>query len=296
MLLNYISREDLQKSIEQLDQALYNHQQWYVALIRTLVCRLPGDEHDLHQDAYKHCRFGQWYYGENIPEELKKHPGFAAIGEEHQRMHQSCSQLLVENASNSIKVIDYDKFANTLERMRLEIYTLKHELDDTLYNHDPLTGAITRVSMLPILREYHELVKRENQSSAIAMMDIDLFKSLNDQHGHIAGDRVLSSLIDYSIKHIRPYDKIFRYGGEEFLFFMQNTEMSVALDIITRLCEGISKLSIDIGTQHAVGTTVSFGIAMLDPTIGVEDSIDRADKALYAAKAAGRNCVMVWEP
>lgn len=88
MFLNYISREELQKSIDQLEQALYNHQQWYSATVRTLVCRLPGDEHDLSMEAHEHCRFGQWYYGKSIPAELKKHPGLVSIGQEHQRMHQ----------------------------------------------------------------------------------------------------------------------------------------------------------------------------------------------------------------
>jgi diguanylate cyclase (GGDEF)-like protein len=296
MSLSYISREDLQKSIEQLEQALYNHQVWYNGLTRTMICRLPGDEHDLAKNAYEHCRFGQWYYGENIPQKLKEHQGFIAIGDEHRHMHQMCTQLLIENESNSIKTIDYDKFANALERMRLEIYALKRELDETLYNHDPLTGAVTRVSMLPILREHQELLKRENQSCVIAMMDIDHFKRINDQYGHSAGDLVLVELINFSMKKIRPYDKIFRYGGEEFLFLMQNTDMTVAFDIITRLCNEIAKLSIDIGTQHFVSTSVSFGVTTLDPNIPVEESIDRADKALYEAKAAGRNCVMVWTP
>lgn len=296
MLLNYVSREELQKSIEQLEQALYNHHQWHNALTRTLVCRLPGDEHDLSPLAHKACRFGQWYYGENIPEKLQEHPGFVAIGEEHQRMHQLCTQLLTENAHNSIRPIDYDKFANALERMRLEILALKRELDDTLYNHDPLTGAITRVSMLPILREHQELIKREGKNCCVAMMDIDLFKKVNDQYGHVAGDHVLITLVDFSVKHIRPYDKIFRYGGEEFLFFLQNSDQSVGYEMLSRLREGIESLAIDLGTQHPICVTVSFGLTVLDPNISVEESIDRADKALYKAKAEGRNCIRIWAP
>ncbi len=296
MLLNYVSREEVQKNIEQLEQALFNHQQWYNALTRTLICRLPGDEHDLSPMAHKACRFGQWYYGGKIAEKLREHPGFIAIGEEHQRMHQLCTQLLCENANNSIRTIDYDKFANALERMRLEIYALKRELDDTLYNHDPLTGAITRVSMLPILREHQELIKREKQDCVIAMMDIDFFKKINDTYGHTTGDHVLIALIEYSVKHIRPYDKIFRYGGEEFLFFMQNTDLTVGLEMISRLREGIAALLIDIGTQQSIHLSVSFGLTLLDPNVPVEESIDRADKALYMAKTGGRNCVKVWAP
>jgi diguanylate cyclase (GGDEF)-like protein len=293
-MINYVSREELQKSIEQLEQALYNHKQWSSELTRTLVCRLAGDEHDLSPNAYKACRFGQWYYGSNIPDKLKEHPGFIAIGDEHMRMHQLCTQLLSENSSNSIKTIDYDKFANALDRMRLEIIALKRELDETLYNHDPLTGAITRVSMLPTLRELHEITKREGGQCVIAMMDIDHFKNVNDLHGHVIGDRALITLVNYCLKNIRLYDKVFRYGGEEFLLVMQNTGLPEGLDNIQRLREGISLLPIDIGTQQPLHITVSFGLALLDPNSSIEESIDHADKALYSAKNNGRNCVKTW--
>ncbi|MFI4956582.1 MAG: diguanylate cyclase [Gammaproteobacteria bacterium] len=295
MLLTYVSRDELQKSIDQLEQALYNHQQWYNALIRTLVCRLPGDAHDLNAEAHKACRFGQWYYGCHIPEKLKEHPGFIAIGEEHLRMHQLCTLLLTENAENTITPIDYDKFANALERMRLEILALKRELDETLYNHDPLTGAITRVSMLPILREHQELLKREGGNCVIAMMDLDHFKEINDHYGHVIGDQVLIAIVDYCLKNMRPYDKVFRYGGEEFLFFMQNTGLLEGVDNLQRLREGISGLKIDVGAPQPIQTTVSLGASLLDADIPIEESIDHADKALYLAKENGRNCVRFWE-
>ena len=104
----------LQDIIFQLEQALYNHQQWYNSIIRSLICKLPSDRHDTIADAHKECRFGQWYY-ETSPEKLRQHPGFIALGEEHLRMHKITTKLLVTiNNGGTVSSYDYDDFANAL--------------------------------------------------------------------------------------------------------------------------------------------------------------------------------------
>jgi diguanylate cyclase (GGDEF)-like protein len=295
MALSEVTRDELQSVIAQLKEALYNHQQWYGNLIRSLVCKLPGDKHDSSPAAHTECRFGQWYYG-RAPEKLRSHPGFISLGDEHQRMHHLARMLLLaaEN-DNPISTLDFDNFANALERLRLEIFALERELEDSLFNHDSLTGAITRFGILPTLREQQELVKRHAQLCYIAMIDLDNFKAVNDLHGHAAGDRVLAASVQYLIRHLRPYDKVFRYGGEEFLLCMPYTELTPGLDRVKELNEGLAALDIDIGANEPVRMTASFGLALLDPDVPVEASIDRADKALYAAKSAGRNCVRIWD-
>ena len=296
MALEEVTRDELQGVIAQLKEALYNHQQWHGALIRTLVCKLPGDKHDTSPDAHKECRFGQWYYGKT-PEKLRKHPGFIALGDEHQRMHHLARLLLIAaDAGNPVSALDFDNFANALERLRLEIHALERELEDSLFNHDSLTGAITRYGILPMLREQQELVKRHAQLCYVAMMDLDSFKAINDLHGHAAGDQVLTAAVQYLIKHLRPYDKVFRYGGEEFLLCMPYTELTPGFDRIKELNEGLAALRIDVGGKEPVRISASFGLALLDPDTPVETTIDRADKALYAAKSAGRNCVRIWNP
>ncbi len=295
MALDEVSRDELQGVITQLKEALYNHQQWHTALIRTFVCKLPGDKHDISSVAHTECRFGQWYYS-NAPEKLRKHPGFITMGEEHQRLHHLARLLLLAvDAGHPIAALDYDNFANALERLRLEIFALERELEDSLFNRDSLTGAITRFGILPTLRENQELVKRHAQLCYIAMMDLDNFKAVNDLYGHIAGDRVLAASVQYLLKHIRPYDKVFRYGGEEFLLCMPYTELTAGHDRVDELRDGLSALEIDIGEKETIHISASFGLTLLDADTPVETSIDRADKALYAAKFAGRNCVRVWD-
>lgn len=292
--LNSIDRNELQKIVSHLDQALYNHKQWYNVFVRTLVCRLQGDNNDTLPDAHTRCRFGQWYYGD-APKIIQEHPGFLSIGDAHKRLHQSATILLHEIAAKSnVSPLNYDNFANSLEQMQLELYTLKHELEHLLESRDALTGATNRISMFPSLREQQELVKRQGENCCIAMLDLDLFKTVNDTYGHSVGDIVLTSVARYLIESIRPYDKIFRYGGEEFLLCLPFTELDEGVEIIERLRKEIAKMTINILNQ-SVKITASIGIALLDPDLAAEKSVDRADQALYEAKHCGKNCVKVWD-
>lgn len=296
MALNEVTRDELQAIVAQLKEALYNHQSWHSALVRTLVCALPGDKRDTSDAAHTECRFGQWYYSA-APDRLRTHPGFVAMGAEHQRLHHLAMLLLrAAHAGKPIAALDYDNFSNSLERLRLEISALERELEHTLFTHDSLTGAITRYDILPTLREQQEMVKRHAQACLIAMMDLDNFKAINDVHGHPAGDRVLAASVRYLIKHLRPYDKVFRYGGEEFLLCMPYADVAPGHERVKSLGEGLAALDIDIGERETIRVSASFGMTLLDPDVPVGVSIDRADKALYAAKAAGRNCVRVWDP
>lgn len=290
-----ITRDEMQAILAQLEQALSSHQQWHAALIRTMVCQLPINRHDTGPAAHTECQFGQWYFGD-IPEKLRDHEGFIALGAAHQHMHQLAAKLLLaEKGNNHIATFDYDNFVNALDRMRLEISAIERELEDSLYNHDSLTGAINRYGILPTLREQQALMKREPHECCIVMADLDDFKVVNDLHGHLAGDQVLIAVVHYLIEHLRPYDKLFRYGGEELLIFMPHTNLTPGRIKLEQLREGLAAMPIDIGGKQPVHITASFGLTLLDPTNPVETSIDRADKAMYAAKTAGKNCVRLWD-
>lgn len=294
MSFEQINHEQLQKIISRLDQAIYNHQQWFNALIRTLTCRLPPDQHDLSQEAHKECRFGQWCVSEDA-KDLVEHPGFKSLKEAHQRMHQLAKGLLETiNKGTNISPSEYDLFSNALDSLRLEIATLKRELETFLYDRDPLTGAINRVNMLTLLREQQEISKREHQSSYIVMIDLDNFKQINELHGHPVGDTVLSETARYLIQHLRPSDKMFRYGGEEFLVCLNTIESNSAFELTENLRKGLAET--DLNTQPKVRMTASFGVTLLDPFSPVEQSIERSDKALLTAKSAGKNCTKLWTP
>ncbi len=290
-----INQEELQIILGQLDQAIRNHHTWFEGITRTLICGLPYDQRDIRKDAHRECQFGQWYYN-FATESLRTHPGFIAIEQEHAHMHQLASQLLLYGANNpSIDAFIYDQFENSVERLRLQITSLQRELQDSLFNLDPLTGANNRIGMLTRLREQHELVKRKAQNCSIAMMDLDHFKTVNDDYGHVVGDLVLKSVVQYMLKNIRTYDTVYRYGGEEFLLCMPQTNIKETTDLIDRLREGIENLCINTDIKPKPQITASFGITLLDPDVFVEESINRADQALYNAKEQGRNRLEIWK-
>jgi diguanylate cyclase (GGDEF)-like protein len=290
-----VRQEELHAALQQLDQAIYSHQQWHKDLTRTLVCRLPHDQRDVAQDAHRQCRFGQWYYHHAAPG-LRGYPAFIAMDGEHERMHQLAARLLNAAAvGTAVSQNDYDNFANALDRLRLQIDTMKRELEDSLYNRDPTTGAESRIGMLTKLRELLEMVRRHVQHCCIAIMDLDHFKAVNDAYGHLTGDAVLAGSVRYLLDNLRPYDKVFRYGGEEFLLALQNTDQQTAQALIERLREGLASAALTEASQGPIRVTASFGITLLDPDVSVEVSIERADKALYEAKASGRNRVCLWD-
>lgn len=290
MVLENINREELQSILINLDQALHNHHQWYDAIIRTIICNLKSDRRDVMPDAHQQCLFGQWYY-EMAPPALQSHPGFNAIGDAHHNMHDMTKKILQDNnAGMKINPLDFDNFANAIQRLQLEIYSLKRELELMLYTRDPLTGAINRTDMMPILREIHEMGKRDSIPSSLIMFDIDEFKKTNDQYGHSAGDKVLSTAIHFIIGKLRPYDKLFRFGGEEFLLCMQHTDLNTCYTRCEGLRKELSTMPIDVGTRKPISITASFGVTMFDSNISVEENIENADKAMYRAKANGRNC------
>jgi diguanylate cyclase len=290
--MSYLSVPQLQMAIAQLDQAIYNHEQWYKNLVRVLVVRLPPEGPDLMPDAHHRCRFGQWYDSEATGV-LRDHSAFVALGQAHEQMHRSATQLLQRIADGlPVPASDLDQFNDVLDRLRLELQSLRRELVETAQNRDPLTGARNRTSLLSDLREQQALVRRGVQQCALAMIDLDHFKNVNDRYGHAVGDAVLASTSQCLQAAVRPYDRIYRYGGEEFLLCMPNTTVDAAVGIAERLRVAVSAQEIRHGGgSQALEVTASFGVAALDGARPVEESVDRADKAVYHAKTAGRNRV-----
>lgn len=290
-----VARQDLQAMLEQLEMAIHNHHTWYEFLTKILVCRLPFDPRIASPDAHRECAFGQWYYN-NAPDNLRSHHGFRIIERQHQEMHDLASALLSDSESGSgVSVDHFDQFTQRMTGFRLELDTLKRELETALGNLDPLTGANNRVGMLTWLRAQQELVRRDVLSCTLAMIDLDLFKSVNDHYGHMVGDSVLMAVSHYVIKHIRPYDKLYRFGGEEFLLCLQGLGLGASYTLVDRLRSGVAAMPIafDAGQIHC---TVSCGVAPLEADVALENIIERADKALYMAKSTGRNRTQAWDP
>jgi diguanylate cyclase (GGDEF)-like protein len=159
---------------------------------------------------------------------------------------------------------------------------------------DPLTGCLNRRAFT---QEAHGALARArelNQPLAVLMLDIDRFKNVNDRHGHAIGDRVINSVVGTLIDTTRKTDVLCRMGGEEFAIMLPSEAMHSAAEIAERIRNAVSERSIPLTEEGEsfLNVTISIGIAMLEPTdASLFDVLGRADKALYRAKASGRNRV-----
>src|ERR1035437_3679451 len=176
------------------------------------------------------------------------------------------------------------KLGETLEALR------------RMATRDQLTGLLNRREFERILTEEDERVRRFKHSLALVMVDIDHFKSVNDTHGHPAGDVVLREVARRVADEVRTVDRAFRFGGEEIVLMLVQTERAGAMDVARRACHSVEHDPIIVGETAALNVTVSAGVAAmpLDADSGLS-LLNAADKALYAAKARGRNCAVAFD-
>ncbi|MBV9521914.1 MAG: diguanylate cyclase, partial [Alphaproteobacteria bacterium] len=161
---------------------------------------------------------------------------------------------------------------------------------------DPLTGLYNRRYVAAHLEGLMNRAGEVAKGPALLMFDIDRFKLVNDTYGHLAGDAVLCELASRAQHHVRSFDLVGRYGGEEFLVLMPETNLQAALVVAERLRLAIAEAPFilsELGKELPV--TVSIGVATtLEHGDSPTDLLRRADEALYAAKNGGRNRVESW--
>jgi diguanylate cyclase (GGDEF)-like protein len=159
---------------------------------------------------------------------------------------------------------------------------------------DPLTGAGNRIALDDNLTREMELAKRHNYDLSLMMLDLDHFKTINDNFGHLVGDEVLKAVVKAIQKCIRQTDVCFRYGGEEFVVLLNNSNIANSRLIAERIRMSIANLCIETD-NGLIQATVSTGLALLDKDDDLKTLFKRSDKALYQAKNTGRNKVVVGE-
>lgn len=165
-------------------------------------------------------------------------------------------------------------------RLRMEAYL------------DPLTGVLNRRSFLEFSGKEEARVRRRDYELAILMVDIDLFKRVNDTYGHSAGDAVIRRLADICVRALRPSDMVARYGGEEFVISLPETGIEPARMVAERLRHSVSQATILDGDAE-IRFTVSIGISICSRDSSLAAAMRNADDALYTAKHNGRDRVEV---
>jgi len=162
----------------------------------------------------------------------------------------------------------------------------------TLSRIDSLTGALKRWYFQQRLDTEIKRAGENQQSISLIMLDIDYFKNYNDSYGHLVGDRVLQEVSSFLVSSLRMVDLCCRYGGEEFLLALPATDKEAALQVAERIRIGLAQKAFPV-TDKTTHITLSSGISTFPEDGDMEEVIQLADKSLYRAKAAGRNCIRV---
>lgn len=188
----------------------------------------------------------------------------------------------------------------SLTESREELRRVNQQLRETmgieyhLARTDPLTGIPNRRFVDETLESEHLRANRYGQELSIVLADLDNLKDVNDQYSHEAGDEVLQIIANRARESCRGVDVSGRYGGDEFLFILPSTAINDASALAERFRKAVAKHSIVLGTGETVELSVSIGVAQWRNSMGgPADLLREADRALYRAKAAGRNCTML---
>ncbi len=226
---------------------------------------------------------------------LQAHPKHQMVCDSLRQLQAQAEQVAATvRVTGTIPTSAYSEFMNTVLAFASAIRQLQNDTWNQLANVDPLTGLGNRRAMSRKLRIEYERQARNRHPCCIAMLDLDFFKEVNDGWGHGAGDMMLQQIAAMLTASVRPYDSVFRFGGDEFLLCLPSTDLRAAWAIIERLRLKVSLWPVELKEGSTTRASLSVGIAPLEWEFGVEAALERADAALYQAKRNGRNCVYVW--
>jgi len=281
-----------EETAEELDKMLNSHRSWVYRLNKTLICGLNPTDEMVAQDAHVHCAFGHWL------EQRAQHLDLDTdtldnLVSRHKKVHDLAREMaLTVRDGHTIEESLYDEFLSVSERFVGLIESAYDALIASINATDPLTGAENRSLMNVRLEERKRLAAGKSSHAWIIMIDLDHFKSVNDDFGHEVGDQVLKGFGSLVRDHIRGDDLFFRYGGEEFLLCISGVSENTVARVAERLRKASANKVYKVKTDSQLSVTASFGIADLAAHDQLSEAINAADTAMYAAKKAGRNRVV----
>lgn len=187
----------------------------------------------------------------------------------------------------------FQSYLNTAEKLlreeiSVEEFARKQTEREIEEFKDPLTNLFNRRFFGQEIELEVARATRQKEPLSLIMLDIDRFKEINDTHGHLAGDKVLRALGKFINDSVRKGDVAARYGGEEIVVLLPNTQQEGAEELAERLLKGIRGVRVAVGEKQ-IGFTASIGIGDFKKEMTARKLIGNADKALYQAKEKGRD-------
>ena len=284
---NLIAQPDppCKNAVESLyQQYIYKNDAHALETLRVALGSMIMSTHDSISRAEGESKAYEQSLG-NVSEQLLQDNNFDSI-------ESIIANLLSEtNQMNSIskKLRGELQEANKkIDEMHCEFKRIRHESMT-----DPLTGLKNRRAFDQEIDELCRQAASDNEHLSLLLVDIDHFKKINDSYGHLLGDAVLKWVAQLLRDTVRGTDIIARFGGEEFVLLLPNTDIKGAESVAENVCNNIAKRNLRHSEKIIGKTTVSVGVAEFHHSETIEHLLQRADQALYQAKKAGRNCVVV---
>lgn len=185
----------------------------------------------------------------------------------------------------------YEDFAVVEFQFIQKLTTLVIESENYEKNFDGLTNIFNRKYFFEKVNYDFSKARRTRSDFTVVMADIDYFKKINDEYGHQVGDEVLIEVSRLFVEHIRAYDIVARYGGEEFIFFIYSSAKETLI-IFNRIKKILESKILQIN-NHTIQITCSFGVVQDRDALSMLELVSLSDKALYEAKAKGRNQIVI---
>jgi diguanylate cyclase (GGDEF)-like protein len=272
------------------------HLIWMDRLAKAVAARDIVAMPDVEPDK---CDFGKWLYSDGAAL-IRDKSHYQHLLESHASMHdvtkEICHVLGKDRDSLHLYAL-LKKAENYSLDLGNEIALLNSMVIMSIYNKDPLTGALTRRSLYRVLLSQLEISALTGISFCLVMCDIDYFKSINDNYGHVAGDQCIKKFAEFLSHHLRQADMLFRIGGDEFLIILPSTTYAQGSQVTNKLCSRIQIQLLD-AIAEPTAMTASYGLLEVSgansPIIDVDlaqELIKTCDKKLYLAKQRGRNQV-----
>ena len=281
---------------DMIEGTIDEHADWLEKWHRSIICQTSLDKKLLGDEPHLESRFGRWFRA-NIDKGFLDRAAFGELGKVHERMHRMARDLALQlTDGQSIKPKEYDEFIALVTSFNQTIRRVRQGLRQAATESDPITGLSNREAMLNELEIERLHAERTKTDVCLILVDIDKFRDLLEEHGAESGDQVLFAAASRLLTKLRPYDRVYRYGGDEFLVCLRSTKESAAMVAAERLHVSFLEQPFVLANGASIPVTSSFGVSMLDTDVPIHESIERVDDAVIAAKRAGRNRCIMWSP
>ncbi|CAA7614328.1 diguanylate cyclase [Magnetospirillum sp. SS-4] len=287
-----LQAEKIFSGLSDYQRALSGHMDWLRGWYSAILNWSDGGG---QSDAATACPFEEWYEGASAGSALGGFAGFDLLGELHREIHQTADCITDRAvAGQTITTSDYEAMMALVLAFGTAAQNLEREAWRTLATVDPLTGLGNRQTMMTHLVSERDRAIRLKQPCCVGLVDIDHFKRINDTFGHATGDKVLRAVAESLRGAVRPYDILYRYGGEEFLVCLPAANLEAGIMVLERMRASLNVLAVADKAGTPIPVSATFGITLLSADLSVEESLEQADQALYDGKRQGRDRVTVY--